>query len=50
MRCVTRHQLTAAEKRALASADFTVTRYAPDGECAEIRSLTPEGAANQGAG
>jgi hypothetical protein len=39
-----KRQLTAAEKRALgATAGLTVTRYAPDGERAEIRQLAPEG-------
>ena len=36
-------QLTAAEKRALgATAGLTVTRYAPDGDRAEIRQLAPD--------
>ena len=38
-----RRQLTAAEKRALASAGLTVVRYRPDGERAQIRQLAPEG-------
>ena len=35
--------LSQADKRALASAGLTVTHYAPYGERAEIRQLTPEG-------
>ena len=38
-----RRRLTAAEKRALASAGLTVVRYRPDGERAQIRQLSPEG-------
>ena len=37
-----RRRLTAAEKRALASAGLTITRYTADGERVEIRQLTPE--------
>ncbi len=43
MRSRKRRQLTAQEKRALASAGLVVTRYAPDGERAEVRQLAPEG-------
>ena len=38
-----KRQLTATEKRALASADLVVTRYTPDGERATIQQLSPEG-------
>ena len=42
MRSRKARQLTAQEKRALASAGLVVTRYTPDGERAEIRQLAPE--------
>ncbi len=38
-----KRQLTAAEKRALASAGLIVTRYDAGGERATIRQLAPEG-------
>jgi hypothetical protein len=37
-----RRRLTAAEKRALASAGLVVTRYTPDGERATVEQLTAE--------
>ena len=42
MRSRKARQLTAAEKRALASAGLVVTRYDTGGERATVQQLTPE--------
>ena len=42
MRSRKKRTLTAAEKRALASAGLVVTRYQPDGARATVRELVPE--------
>ena len=42
-----KRQLTAAQKRALASAGLTVVRYQPDGARAAVKELVPESAQRQ---